>query len=197
MLRRRRLPGEASRRSSDTRTGVGGADHSIDKISSATTLLACPSHSTRIGTFFSFSESHSRSVPLSPLCRARDSRTAGVMMLTGTADAAAVRKIRRTRPSAVRRRSMTVTVGDGSRSRRTRPSAVRRRRIFDIHPPPPWAPTTCGTIGGRRRRCRARRFQVSTGLPTARSPRSGVDLRYSRSCRHSGPALRRLPFASR
>ena len=136
VLRRRRLPGEASRRSSDTRIGAGNAAHSIDKGSLATTL-ACASHSTRIATLCSSSASHSRTAPSSLLCRPRVSRAAGVVTLTLTAVPEADRKIRRTRPSAVRRRRMRLTVGVDCRRRRTRPSAARRRKISDIHTPPP------------------------------------------------------------
>src|SRR6516162_3203923 len=108
LLRRRRLPGEASRRSSDTHTGGGSADHSVNKASSATFL-------------------------------ARDSRATGVTILTTTAVAAVDRKIRRTRPSA-----------------------VRRRRICDIHSPLHLAPTTCETSPGLRPKCRRRCWLGST-----------------------------------
>jgi hypothetical protein len=140
VLRMRLLPGEVSRRPSDTRTGAGSATHSIDKASSATTLLARPSHSTRIATLSSSSASHSRSSPLSPLRRARNSRVAGVMTLTPTAGPDADCKIRRTRPSA-----------------------ARRRWMFDIHTPPPWAPTTYAAGAVRRPRCPAPPSPGSTG----------------------------------
>jgi hypothetical protein len=157
------LTGEVSRRSRETRTDAGSAAHSIDKASSVTTLFTCPSHSTRIATLCSSNVSHSRSPPLSPLCRARDSKAAGVVTLTPTADLEVDRTIRRTRPSGVRRRNMRLTVGVGCRSLRTRPSAVRRRKIFDIHTPPSQAPTAYGIIAGRRPRCPDRRSPGSTG----------------------------------
>ena len=174
LLRSRRRPGVPSRRRLPGEASRRSSD-------------------TRIGAG---SADHSNGTASSPACRARDSKAAGATVLTATSEAAADRRIRRTRPSAVRRRRITSWVGVGCRSRRTRPSAVRRCRIFDIHPPPPWVLTTYGTVVGRRPRRLAQCSQVSKELRTARSARSGAGRRHSRSCRHSRPALRPFPFAS-